>query len=367
MRIHAAVIEDEGRDAPFVLQDLELDEPRSDELLVRMVATGVCHSDLTVRDPAFGMPRPVVLGHEGAGVVEAVGTGVTKHAPGDHVLLSFGSCGVCDECADGRPKLCVANHALNLSGARPDGTTGLSRAGQRVHGCFFGQSSFATHALTSERNATRLDPALDLTVAPAFACGVQSGAGAVLNGLRPAAGASIAILGVGAVGMAALLAARLAGCGEIVAIDRAPERLALAAELGATLTIDASSAEVVAAVRARLPRGVHHSVEATGVPAVLGDAVAMLRKGGTCALLGVAPPGVDVTLPQIAISLGGVGVQGFPGGLSVPDVLVPRLVELHLQGRFPVDRLVTRFPFEGIDRAIASSKAGAAIKPVLTF
>jgi len=365
MKITAAVTEEKG--GPFRLQQLELEDPRPHEILVRMVAAGVCHSDISARDRFVPLPLPIVLGHEGAGVVEAVGAAVRHLKPGDRVLLSRLTCGVCPDCRGGHSHYCGTSLALNLSGGRPDGTTGLSRNGVPVHGQFFGQSSFATHALAHENNATKIHPDLDLTLAPAFACGVLTGAGSVLNGLRPEAGTSIAVFGCGAVGLAAILAARTTGCATIIALDRMPARLDLAAQLGATHTIDASEGGAVERIREIAPGGVHFSVDATGVAAVAREAVDCLRRGGQCGLLGVSAQGAQITLSQPQIALNGIGIRGFPTGLAEPDVAIPRLIDLHLQGRFPVERLVTRFPFERIGDAVREAERGNAIKPILIF
>jgi aryl-alcohol dehydrogenase len=365
MKITAAVTEEKG--GPFLLQELELEDPRPHEILVRMVATGICHSDLSARDQFVPLPLPIVLGHEGAGVVERVGAAVRHLKPGDRVLLSRLTCGACADCRGGHSHYCGSSLGLNLAGGRPDGSTGLWRDGKPVHGQFFGQSSFATHVLAHEGNATKLHPDLDLSLAPAFACGVLTGAGAVLNGLCPEAGTSIAVFGCGAVGLAAVLAARIRGCATIIAIDRIPARLEHAAEFGATHVMNASDGSLVERIRAAVPGGVHVSVEASGVPRVTNDAVDCLRRGGQCGLLGVAGQGAQITLNQPQVALNGVGIRGFPTGLAEPDVLIPRLVELYMQGRFPVDRLVARFPFERIGEAVQAAERGDVIKPVLIF
>ncbi|MFM0391375.1 NAD(P)-dependent alcohol dehydrogenase [Paraburkholderia phytofirmans] len=361
----AAVVEEKGR--PFVLQELELEAPRPDEILVRMVAAGICHSDLSVRDQYVPVPLPIVLGHEGAGIVAAVGEAVTNLQVGDRVLLSRLTCGVCPDCRGGHSNYCGSQGVLNLSGGRPDGSTGLSRRGQPVAGHFFGQSSFATNVLAHHNNATKITPDLDLTLAPAFACGVMTGAGAVLNGLKPEAGTSIAVFGCGPVGLAAIMAARTVGCTTIVAIDRTPSRLDIARELGATHGIDAAAGRPAEAVHALVPGGVHYSIDATGVAAVARDAVESLRAGGQCGLLGVSAQGAELTLSQPQVALTGVGIRGFPSGLAEPDVLIPRLIDLYLQGRFPVDRMVTHFPFEAIETAVQEAASGRVLKPILLF
>lgn len=366
MQITAAVSTERDPQGELILQELELEPPRPDEILVRLVATGVCGSDLHGRGSFH--PRPIVLGHEGAGVIVETGAGVTKVKVGDHVLLNYIACGKCPTCVSGSPKLCPHNTVLNHSGARPDGSTGLSRDGEKVYGQFFGQSSFATHCLANEQQATLLDPSLDLTIAPAFACGVQTGAGTVANGLRPKVGDSLTVIGSGAVGISAIMMARALGCATIIAIDVAPQRLELAREVGATHTLDAREIDDLSeAVKEIVPGGVQFSIDAAGRTDLTEAAVACLAKGGSCAVLGLDMGGGSFSLPHFQFAMTGVSVGGFPGGLVVPDEFVPRLTELYAQGRFPIDRLVQKFDFTDIDTAIAAAESGEAIKPVLVF
>lgn len=365
MEITAAVTR--AKSAPFQIEQVELDAPQAHEIVVQMVASGICHSDIGARDQLLPIPLPIVLGHEGAGVVTATGEAVTKLKVGDHVVLSRLSCGQCSECVAGRSNFCDRLTGLNLAGCRPDGSTGLCASGERLNGRFFGQSSFATHALAHERNATPIDPEFDLRLAPAFACGTLTGAGAVLNGLKPEIGSSIAIFGAGAVGLAALLAAVAVGCTTIIAVDRNPQRLALARDLGATHVVHAGDAPLAQAIRAIVPAGVDFSIEATGVADVARASADCLRAGGICGLLGIGPMGQDLRFDHLQLALMGITVRGFPTGLAEPDLLIPRLIALHAAGRFPVERLVTHFPFPEINAAIAASCDGSAIKAILLF
>lgn len=312
------------------------------------------------------MPLPAVLGHEGAGIVERVGAGVTKVAPGDHVAMSYASCGACPVCQTGRPSYCHDFFGRNFGSTRPDGTTSLSRDGTAVHSHFFGQSSFATHAVATERNVTKLDADVPLDVVAPFGCGIQTGAGAVLNSLRPQAGTSIAVFGTGTVGLSAIMAARIAGCTTIAGIDRNPARLALAAELGATHTIDAGEVDAEQAVKdLGGGLGVDITLETTGVPAVFRTAVDTLAPTGTCGLIGAPAFGVEVSLDVNAILTAGRVVRGIVEGDSVPDVFIPRLIDLWRQGRFPVERLMTHYEFDQIDEAAHAAESGEVIKPVL--
>lgn len=366
MQIQAAVTESKG--APFTIREVELDQPRPDEVLVRVTAAGICHTDLIIRDQWYPVPLPAVLGHEGAGVVEAVGEAVTKVAPGDHVAMSYGSCGGCATCHSGRPWVCHDFWGRNFASTRPDGTTALSADGGAVHSHFFSQSSFATHAIATERNVVKLDPSIPLDVVAPFGCGIQTGAGAVLNALRPAAGTSIAVFGTGTVGLSAVMAARVAGCTTIIGIDQRPERLQIAREVGATAVIQAGDGDLVEAVKqASGGLGVDVSVETTGSPAVLAQAVYSTSPGGMCGLVGAPPFGAEVSLDVNQMLALGRGLRGIVEGESVPDVFLPRLIELWQQGRFPVDRIMSRYDFDAIDEAARDAEEGRVIKPVLRF
>src|SRR4051812_46882945 len=226
MKIEAAVVDEPG--GPFNLAELELEEPRDHEVLIRIVATGICHSDLAVRDGDLPLPTPVVLGHEGSGVVERVGSAVTRVAAGDHVVITFASCGTCKMCAKGHPGYCLRFAELNLTGTRPDGSTAYTGAGGSVYGHFVGQSSFATYAIAPERAVVKVPDDAPLELLAPIGCGVQTGAGSVMNYLRPEAGSSIAVLGTGSVGLSGLMAAVVVGCSPIIAVDIQPDRLELA-------------------------------------------------------------------------------------------------------------------------------------------
>jgi aryl-alcohol dehydrogenase len=363
MRFTAAVTE--AKSERFVLQELELGELRPNEVLVQVAAAGICHTDLIVRDQWYPVPLPAVLGHEGAGVVERVGAAVVGLAPGDRVGMTFDSCGRCPTCQTGRPTYCHSFFEHNFAAARADGTSALSRDGELIHGHFFGQSSFATHAVAGERNVVRLPDSIPLEIAAPFGCGIQTGAGAVLNVLRAPAGSSIAIFGTGTVGLAAVLAAVVAGCTTIIGVDVNPARLALARELGATHTIDAREHEAVSHIQAITGPGVDFSLETTASPTVLRQAVECTGPTGICGLIGAPAFGTEVSLDMNSILVAGRTLRGIVEGDSVPSLFLPRLVELWDQGRFPVDRLMTFFDFDQINEAAAAAEAGTAVKPVL--
>lgn len=364
MRIRAAVTESQG--APFALQEVELGEPRADEVLVEVAAAGICHTDLIVRDQWYPVPLPAVLGHEGAGTVQSVGSAVSGVSVGDRVAMTFHSCGTCSTCCSGKPSYCRSFFEHNFGASRAgDGSSALTRNGDSIHAHFFGQSSFGTHSMANERNVVRLDDQIPFEVVAPFGCGIQTGAGAVLNVLRPPAGSSIAIFGAGAVGLAAVAASVLAGCTTIVAVDLRRKRLDVARELGATHVVDASTAEPVAAVRDVTGGGADYSIEAAGASLAVRQAVDCTAPTGVCGLIGAPAFGTEVSLDVNAVLIGGRTLRGIVEGDSVPQVFLPRLVELWKQGRFPVDRFMTFYDFEEIERAACDAEEGRVIKSVL--
>lgn len=366
MKVTAAVAT--APHTPFELRELELSGLAPNELRVRLAATGVCHTDAIVRDQLYPTPLPAVLGHEGAGVVEETGAAVTSVAPGDHVVLSFDSCGRCDNCASGAPGYCRSLFALNFSGRRPDGSSTLYDGGVPVSSRFFGQSSFATHANVAERSVVKVGTDLPLELLGPLGCGVLTGAGAVLNTFRPPAGSSIAVFGTGAVGASALLAALVAGCTTVIAVDVRESRLELARSLGATHTVDPGAGDPVEQIREITGgRGVTYALEATGLPAVLRQAADALDIRGTVGLVGAAAPGTETTFETGMSLTKGWTLRTIIEGDAVPQVFVPQLIELWRQGRFPFDRLIHRYPFQRIDDAFHDSASGTAVKPVLTF
>ncbi|MGA3524396.1 NAD(P)-dependent alcohol dehydrogenase [Melissospora conviva] len=363
MRIRAALTETPG--GPFVVQDVDLETPRPDEVLVRMTAAGLCHTDLGMQATWPARRTPMVFGHEGAGVVEAVGVQVGGLAPGDHVCLTFDSCGSCAQCAAGQPAYCHSQHALNTSGRRGDGSTGLSRDGAPVYGRFFGQSSFATYALAHERNTVKVPADLAAVLAAPLGCGVQTGAGTVFNRLRPEPGSALVVIGAGGVGLSALMAAVVAGCDPVIVVEPVASRRALALELGAKAALDPNGADdLVSAVRDLTGGGAHHVVDTTSRSEVLRQAVAALRPRGDLALVGI---GDTISLDVMALLTKGIRLHGVIEGDAEPARFIPELVGLHQRGRFPLDRIVTTFPFEKIGDAVAGMRDGTAIKPVLTF
>ena len=349
-------------DQPYSIEEVELGEPRPDELLVRVVATGMCHTDLLPRGEATISPPPIICGHEGAGVVEAVGADVTGVQVGDHVVLSFESCGACEACLARRPFACEEFFVRNLLGRRADFTTAATDTdGNEIPSRWFGQSSFATHAIATARNAVVVDESLPLELLGPLGCGLITGAGTVLNALDVEAGRSLVVFGVGAVGLAALMAGVANGADPIVAVDLFDNRLELARELGATHTVRGDDPALLERLQEITGAGAHYSVDTTGVPAVSRNAMACLRLGGTGALLGAQV--ADLVLDVLAV-VGKRAVWVLEGDAD-PHELIPRLIGLWQAGRFPFDRLVQEFPLADIDKAEAASLSGEVVKPVL--
>ncbi len=364
MRITAAVTETKG--APFAVQELDLGELRPDEVLVEVAAAGICHTDLICRDLWYPVPLPAVLGHEGAGVVQEVGSSVTRLAPGDRIGMSFHSCGTCPTCSTGRPSYCHGFFEHNFACSRPaDGSSALSRHGEPINAHFFGQSSFATHSVANERNVVKLDSSIPLKIAAPFGCGIQTGAGAVLNTLKAPPGSSLAVFGTGAVGLAAVLAGVVAGCTTIVGVDPNPARLALAREFGATHVVDAGVEDAAEAIRTVTGAGADFSIEASGLPGVFRQAVDCTAPTGVCGLIGAPAFGTEVLLDVNTILVGGRTIRGIVEGDSVPQAFLPRLVRLWEQGRFPVDRMMRFYDFDRIEEAVHDAESGRVIKPVL--
>lgn len=363
MKIRAAVTQGPGQ--PFLLQDAQLEAPRDDEILVRIVAVGVCHTDIVFKEGNL-IPAPAVLGHEGSGIVEQVGANVRKVAPGARVAISFRSCGLCARCAGGDPAYCHTMPMLNYIGMRTDGSRALSIDGSPVAGNFFGQSSFATYAITYERNVVKVPEGLPLELAGPLGCGVQTGAGGIMRSLAATPGSSLLITGGGAVGLSAVMGAKIQGCATIIVVELHAARRDLAQELGATHVIDPrETSHVATAVRAIVPVGVDYAFDTTGVPAIQQAVMATLAPKGVFGIVGVAPPGTPMPGEINTSMTFGHTVKGIIEGDSEPDVFIPELMKLYLEGRLPFDRMITTFPFEQINEAIAAQHHGDCVKVVL--
>ncbi len=346
IRSRAAVVRSAG--AGFSFQDVDLDGPGQDETVVRIVACGICHTDIAAREGVFGLEFPAVFGHEGAGVVEAVGAEVVRIHPGDRVVISFASCGKCSNCAAGHPAHCMAFDELNFGGARPDGSSTIhDMRGAAVGCCFFGQSSFAYHALAHERNLVPVDARDndELALFAPLGCGVQAGAGTVLNELKPRPGESVAVFGAGTVGLSALMAAHMAGAAPIVAVDVVASRLELAGELGATHVINANEGEIAPRLR-ELAGPVDHAVETTGVSRVIDQAVKSLGPFGKMSKLGVSH---EESRQRVTPQSPGPNQRVFYSiaGDSNPQEFIPYLIRRRREGKFPFDKLIQAIPGAG--------------------
>lgn len=362
---HAAVLR--AVDSPFTFEDIELGDIKSNEMLVKIVATGLCHTDLAVQHGHLPLALPIVLGHEGAGIVEQVGASITEFAVGDHVAVSFASCGHCVNCLAGRDAYCLNAGLLNMGGVREDGTGTMTAAdGSELHGSFFGQSSFATDSIVSERNAVKIPNDIALELVGPLGCGIQTGAGTVLNSLAVPAGASIVVSGTGAVGLSAIMAAKAAGATTIIAVDVLEERLAFATRLGATHVINGKTDDTVAKIMEITGGlGAQFAVDTTAVPAVVQNVITATRSGGSIALVGVGRP--DAVLPLGLLTAAGKTIIGALEGDSVPQIFIPRLLAMYSAGDFPFDELITTYPFDQLEQAIADTASGAAVKAVLTM
>ena len=357
----AAVIYEPG--GQFKLETVELDEPRGDEILIRVDACGVCHTDVIA--PGEFTPVPAVLGHEGTGVVEAVGSAVQRVKPGDRVVVSYPWCGACPQCAEGRPYICNDAIALSFNGARADGSMPISLNGTPISSAFFQQSTFARHALTLERDVVRIDGDVPAELLAALPCGVQTGAGSIINTFRASARDNLAVFGAGAVGLSAVMMARVLGLSPVIAVDVNRMRLDLALELGATHVLDAGEGDVARRILEIVPGGMHFALETSSNEQALEDAVACLGMEGVCGMVTAPRFGEKYPFSPSDVMIKAASLRGIIQGSSVPSTFLPKLIELQQQGQFPVERLVSTYDFADINQAFADSHAGTAIKPVL--
>ena len=363
MKITAAVVHE--RSGPFNIEQVDLCDPRSDELLVEVIASGMCATDLHGRDAYYPTQFPKVFGHEGAGIVRAVGSVVKNFKAGDHVVMAYPWCGECINCKTQRQSYCLHAFDLKMKGTRADGSTLHSKDGQPVYSAFFQQSSFGNFTIANERFAVKVRNDAPVDHVCALACGGQTGAGAVLNVMKPRAGDSFAVFGVGAVGLSGLMAAKIAGCDPIIAVDVHEHRLLLARELGATHTINHSGrTDVVEGIRKITGLGARYTLETSALPTVFREAVDALMPAGTCVLLGSARKGTEAPF-EMPFLQNGRTVRGVIQGDSVPQEFIPQLVDHIMAGRFPVEKMITFYPLADINRAAAESSAGKTIKPVL--
>lgn len=364
MKTTAVIVNEQG--GKFGFEEVDLDEPRDDEVLVRVVAAGLCHTDLTLRESLPPEMFPRVFGHEGAGVVEQVGAGVSGIEVGDHVLMSFRSCRTCPACLEGAVGYCENSMMLNYMGFRMDGSTTHQRDGQPVYGSFFGQSSLARHAIAYADNCVVVDKSLDLSKLAPYGCGFQTGAGTVLNLLQPEAGDSLVVFGCGAVGLAAVIAAAPTGC-TVVAVDLTEARLKEAERFGAVPVNPTTLGEqtVVDRVKELTGGGATYAIDTTAISEVVKQAQQSLRIRGTLVALGLGAE--EYTIDAIDLLQNGKLIRSSIEGESDPLEMLPRLIAMNQAGDFDVDDLVVTYPFEDIDTAIEDVLAGRVVKPVLVW
>jgi len=363
--MRASVLFEQGK--PLSVEDLELEAPRAGEVLVRMVASGVCHSCLHAADGSWkGVPVPIVLGDEGAGVVEAVGPGVTELAPGDHVILSWTpTCGRCHYCVIGRPNLCERRQAGR--GLLPDGTTRMSLGGRPVH--HYGHvATYASSTVVAESCAIRIDSSMPLDRAALIGCSVMTGVGAVINTAAVPAGASIAVFGAGGVGLNVVQGGLMVAAHPIIAVDVRAAKLAHAEALGASHVVDASSEDPVAAIRRITARGADYTFVAVGNARAMSQACDALAPGGTCVLIGVPETGATVPIDPRPIVTGERVVRGSSYGGARTREDLPRLVRLYQAGRLRIDELITRrYALEEANEAFHALAAGDLARGLIVF
>lgn len=365
MKITAAIATEPH--APFEIRELELESPQANEVLVRIKGVGLCHTDLIARDQFIPLPLPAVLGHEGAGIVEAVGTEVSDISPGDHVVISFSSCGHCPRCDEALPSYCQSFPLLNYTGRRPDGSTPLKENGADVSGCFFGQSSFASFALAPRRNIVKVPKSAPLELLGPLGCGVQTGVGAVMRSMACKAGSTIVIFGGGTVGLSAVMGAKVQGCRSIILVEPVAARRELAIGLGATNTIDPISVkDIPVAIREIVPAGVDYAFDASGLPSVVEAGLASLGSHGMLGLVGVPPrPEDSLTINLASVITFGHQIKGIIEGDSDLETFIPQMIELHEAGQLPFDRLIQTFPLSQINEAVRAQNDGRVVKVVL--
>ncbi|MDR2529909.1 MAG: NAD(P)-dependent alcohol dehydrogenase, partial [Oscillospiraceae bacterium] len=325
MKMQAAITREKGK---FSMETVEISEPKTGEVLVKMVASGICHTDTAVIEQFLPVTFPMLAGHEGVGVVEKIGAGVKDLAPGDRVILTFPSCGVCDSCLESHPYACEDNFQLFFGGNYADGTKRITTEDGKEVGIMFGQGSFATYAIADQKNAIKVDVTVDeLKGLCSLGCGIQTGAGAVLNRMKPRAGSSIAVFGMGAVGLAGIMAAKIAGCSTIIAVHgRRGKELAL--EFGATHTLNGRDGDVAAKIKEITGgKGVNFALECAGTPDLVVTMLNSMAKEGTAILVSVTgETEVPIKLePQIMNP--SVTIAGAVEGCSSPKVFIPELVK----------------------------------------
>jgi aryl-alcohol dehydrogenase len=363
--ITAAIAFAPGQD--FSLEQVELDDPRDDEVLVKIAGVGICHSDIAAREQHLPVTLPAVLGHEGAGIVEKVGSSVRHLVPGDHVVLSFLSCGGCSSCNTGQPSYCLQGFLpQNFACMRADGSKTIQRDGQGISSNFFGQSSFGTYALAHATNAIKVRADAPIELLGPLGCGIQTGAGSVMKALACEGGSSLLITGGGAVGLAAVMGAVVQQCKTIIVVEPHAARRELALSLGATHVIDPTDTiPVHEAVRALVPQGMDYGFDTSARQNVIEEIVKSLRPAATLGLVGIPADEPRVSFDVITLLALGLKVIGITEGNADPATFIPEMVDLYMEGRFPFDRLCKTYSLDQINKAVTEHGAGNCVKPVL--
>ncbi|MEO7743104.1 MAG: zinc-dependent alcohol dehydrogenase family protein [Usitatibacter sp.] len=374
MKVRAAVLNAMGAEHPYAkskplrIEEVELRDPGPGEVLIRMGAAGLCHSDLSVINGDRPRPTPMALGHEAAGVVDRLGIGVDDLKVGDHVVLVFvPSCGHCNPCAEGRPALCEPGAAANTAGTLLSGERRIFRDGKPIHH-HMGCSAFAEAAVVSRRSVVRIDPELPLDEAALFGCAVLTGVGAVVNTAQVRAGASVAVVGLGGVGLASILGAVASGARYTVAVDLSDDKLALATKLGATHVFNAADPDLVQKVKDATKGGVDVAIEMAGSVRAFESAYRITRRGGTTVTAGLPPPTATWAMPSTNLVAEERTIKGSYIGTCVPSRDLPRYIDLYMQGRLPVDQLLSgRLKLEDINEGFDLLHEGKAVRQVVTF
>ncbi|HZY21724.1 MAG TPA: zinc-dependent alcohol dehydrogenase family protein [Beijerinckiaceae bacterium] len=373
MKIRAAVLNEMGAPAPYAqskplkIETIELDPPGPGEILVKIAAAGLCHSDLSVIEGNRPRPMPMALGHEAAGVVEEIGPGVDDLAKGDHVVMVFvPSCGHCLPCSEGRPALCEPGAAANGAGTLLSGGKRLHRNGQDINH-HLGVSGFAEYATISRRSCVKVDRELPLDEAALFGCAVLTGVGAVINTAKVPAGTTVAVVGLGGVGLSSILGAVASGASRVVAVDLSDEKLGLARQLGATDTFNAGSPDAVNEIREAVKGGVEYAFEMAGSVRALDLAYKITRRGGTTVTAGLPPPSHTLALSPVNLVAEERTLKGSYIGTCVPVRDLPRYVDLYRRGKLPVDRLMSKhLRLEEINEGFDLLAQGKVVRQVVT-
>lgn len=362
MKIKAAVVNTKG--GRFVFEEIDLADPKDDELLVKVVASGICHTDEFGRQGGINQKFPAVFGHEGAGIIEKVGSEVKNFQVGDHVVFSYGYCGNCAACRSGKPFYCDHYNEINFGGTAADGKSRLSKNGEDI-AMFFAQSSFATHSVINSRSAIKVDKDVNLEIAAPLGCGIQTGAGTITNIIKPSINSTIAVFGMGAVGLSAIMGANMEHCKEIIAIGGNSKSLELAKELGATHTINRKEVDdIVKSIHEIVPGGVDYCIDTSGFGPMIEKAIKASSFNGSIFVLGSSGIidsfniGEDILMNMRTL-------RGTCEGECIAQVYIPEIIRMYKEGRFPIDKIITVYDFEDIEQAFKDSHDGKVIKPVI--